>query len=100
MSSQNIGQAFNQFVNPIALANIGYKYYGVYLVIQVAYLTAMYFYFPETRHRTIEEVSMILDERYGLVTQSEAKQLRANALRGDKPTEETIEGVEGDRKEA
>lgn len=61
---QNVAAAFNQFVNPIALKAIAWKYYGVYLVIEVGYLIFMYFFFPETRRKTIEEVSVIFDN-YG-----------------------------------
>jgi len=61
VASQNVGLAFNQFVNPIALAAIGWKYYGVYIAVQVCYIFFIYFLFPETKHRTIEEVSLLFD---------------------------------------
>ncbi|VUC30169.1 unnamed protein product [Clonostachys rosea] len=58
---QQLGNTFNQFVNPIALEAIGWKYYGMYIAIDCAYVVLIYFFFPETKKLTIEEVSMIFD---------------------------------------
>jgi hypothetical protein len=51
----------NQWVNPVALADIAWKYYIVYIVLISMYLVLIYFFFPETRRLTIEEVSVIFD---------------------------------------
>lgn len=40
---------FNQFVNPIGLANLGWKYYIVYCCWLAIVLTVVYFMFPETK---------------------------------------------------
>ncbi|OQU94098.1 hypothetical protein CLAIMM_00510 isoform 2 [Cladophialophora immunda] len=61
LSVQSIAQAFNQWVNPLALANITWKYYIVYIVLIVMYLVLIILFFPETRRLTIEEVSVIFD---------------------------------------
>ncbi|PSK37359.1 High-affinity glucose transporter [Elsinoe australis] len=61
LSVQSIAQAFNQWVNPVALAEIQWKYYIVYVVLLVGYLILVFFFFPETRRMTIEEVSVIFD---------------------------------------
>ncbi|KAM0748181.1 general substrate transporter [Meredithblackwellia eburnea MCA 4105] len=61
VATQAVGNAFNQFVNPIALKALVWKYYGVYLAIQLFYIVIIYFFFPETKGHTIEEVSMIFD---------------------------------------
>jgi hypothetical protein len=37
--------------------------YAVYIAILLFYLVFAYFMYPETRHHTIEEVSMIFDKR-------------------------------------
>jgi hypothetical protein len=58
------GNAFNQFANPIALAAITWKYYAVYIGIDIIVLALIYFFFPETKNLTIEEVSLVFD--YGL----------------------------------
>jgi hypothetical protein len=58
---QNIGNAFNQFVNPIALSAIKWKYYAVYIAIDLGYLVFIYFCCPEIRGLTIEETSIVFD---------------------------------------
>ncbi|WWC66896.1 uncharacterized protein I206_100803 [Kwoniella pini CBS 10737] len=52
---------FNQYVNPIGLSHIGWKYYIVYDVILVVFLILQYFLFPETKGRTLEEIKEIFD---------------------------------------
>ncbi|KAJ9613881.1 hypothetical protein H2200_002017 [Cladophialophora chaetospira] len=61
LSVQSMAQAFNQWVNPLALAHISWKYYIVYIVLIVMYLILIILFFPETRRLTIEEVSVIFD---------------------------------------
>lgn len=83
----NLGNAFNQFVNPIALDSISYRcvrrsvghsptvffrYYALYIALDFFVATVAYFQFPETRRMTIEEVSLMFD--YGV------KEGRARAL--------------------
>lgn len=58
---QGAGNAFNQWVNPIALDAIQWKYYSVYIVILTFYSIAIWFWFPETKGLTIEEISKIFD---------------------------------------
>ncbi|KAJ5634259.1 hypothetical protein N7528_002101 [Penicillium herquei] len=58
---QNIAVTVNTFVNPIAMDAIGWKYYGVYIAILALYIVITYFYFPETRRMTIEEISDIFE---------------------------------------
>ncbi|KAJ5717568.1 hypothetical protein N7488_003214 [Penicillium malachiteum] len=58
---QNIAVTVNTFVNPIAMDAIGWKYYGVYIAILALYIVITYFYFPETRRITIEEISSIFE---------------------------------------
>lgn len=52
---------FNTFVNPIALASIAWKYYLVFVVVLAVMLVTVYFYYPETRRRTLEEIAVIFD---------------------------------------
>ena len=52
---------FNQYVNPIALDALAWKYYFVYIAMLVAAIVSIYFFYPETRRRTLEEVAVIFD---------------------------------------
>ncbi|KAH9875145.1 hypothetical protein J1614_004635, partial [Plenodomus biglobosus] len=83
--------AFNQFVNPIALRSLAWKYYALYIAILIFYLIFAYFMYPETRHHSIEEVSMIFDGRKGAITE-----LNDAAIQQvQKGTVETFERCEG-----
>ncbi|KAJ7635890.1 general substrate transporter [Mycena rosella] len=52
---------FNQYVNPIALDAIDWKYYIVYCVWLVFEGVFLYFYVIETKNRTLEETAAIFD---------------------------------------
>lgn len=52
---------FNVFVNPIALDAIGWKYYIVFAVILVGVTLTVYFFYPETKGHTLEEMAVIFD---------------------------------------
>jgi MFS family permease len=58
---QGSANAVNQWVNPIILEAIHWKYYGVYIAILSLYAVIIYFRFPETKNLTIEEISLIFD---------------------------------------
>lgn len=51
----------NGFVNPVGLAALGWRYYIVFVCTLVLWLFVIYFTFPETRGRSLEEVSQIFD---------------------------------------
>ena len=58
---QGSANAVNQWVNPIILDAIHWKYYGVYIAILAFYSVVIYFRFPETKGLTIEEIAIIFD---------------------------------------
>lgn len=49
------------FVNPIGLENIGWRYYIVFCCFLVVFLATTYFYFPETRGHSLEEIAEVFD---------------------------------------
>lgn len=51
------GAAFNQFVNPIGLKALGWKYYIVYCVWVPIEWLVMFFFYPETKGPTLEEIA-------------------------------------------
>ncbi|KAL7003879.1 hypothetical protein EMMF5_006583, partial [Cystobasidiomycetes sp. EMM_F5] len=58
---QAVSVSFNQWVNPVALAAITWKYYIVYLAVQLAFIAFVWLLIKETKGMTIEEVSKIFD---------------------------------------
>lgn len=52
---------FNQYVNPVAFSAIQWKYYFVYVGCLAIFLALVYFLFPETKGRSLEEVSKIFE---------------------------------------
>lgn len=57
-----IAVIFNIFVNPIALEAIGWKYYIVYVVILVVYCLVVFLAYPETRGKSLEQMSLVFDK--------------------------------------
>ena len=49
---------FNQYINPIALAAISWKYYIVYCAWIAFELVFVYFFIIETKGRTLEETAL------------------------------------------
>jgi hypothetical protein len=46
-------------VTPVAFANIGYKTYIIFAVINTFMVPSVYFFFPETAYRSLEEMDEI-----------------------------------------
>ncbi|TKX22982.1 lactose permease-like protein 2 [Elsinoe australis] len=60
-SCQALASVINQYINPIGLESIQWKFYFVYIVILVAEVIIIYFLYPETRGPTLEEIAVIFD---------------------------------------
>jgi hypothetical protein len=48
---------FNQFVNPIGIKNAGWKYYISYCIFLAFEVVFVYFIFPETSGKSLEELA-------------------------------------------
>lgn len=59
--TQGLCCCFNSMISSIALDSIAWKYYSVYVVMLVFYLSTAYLYFVETKGYTSEEVGTLLD---------------------------------------
>ncbi|KAK5129161.1 hypothetical protein LTR08_003802 [Meristemomyces frigidus] len=57
----DIALFFNQYVNPIALNHLAWKYYIVYCAWLAAELIVIYFLFVETRYTPLEEIAKHFD---------------------------------------
>ncbi|OOQ81876.1 putative MFS sugar transporter [Penicillium brasilianum] len=54
---------FATYVNPVGLANIAWKWLLVYCCWLVFELVFIYFFFPETSGRTLEELSFLFEDK-------------------------------------
>ncbi|PPQ83376.1 hypothetical protein CVT26_012752 [Gymnopilus dilepis] len=59
--SISLSLIFNQYVNPIALKNLGWKYYMVYIAFIAFEVVFCYFYIIETKGRSLEETAALFD---------------------------------------
>ena len=87
------------YLNPVALKNIGWKYYLIINLIIVLVIVLVYFTYPETSKITLEEVSVIFDGKHAVGNDILAKQGvnvgEENAVGGnDNKTVEVFEHVE------
>jgi len=73
---------FNQYVNPIALDNLGWKYYLVYVAFLLFEIVFCYFFIVETKNLSLEETAALFDgdETLALITEKAAGVMHAEAL--------------------
>lgn len=77
----------NQYLNPVALAALAWKYYFVYIGCLITFIAVMYFLFPETQGRSLEEIAEVFD---GPAAETEAHRNASIAI-----SVATIEGLKG-----
>jgi sugar porter (SP) family MFS transporter len=63
--TQALAVCFNQFVNPVALDQIAWRYYLVYVGVLVVVIAFMFFYVPETKGLFLEEIGTMFDREQG-----------------------------------
>lgn len=82
---QVLANSFNQFVNPIALDAIKWKYYIVYIGINILYVIYFYFNMIDSHGLPLEEVTLLYEyPRKDARTMARAemdKRIRAEELR-------------------
>jgi hypothetical protein len=101
--SQNIAQAFNQFVNPVALAAIAWKYYIVYVVVIAVYIGLFWTFCRETKGLTVEEAAVVYEpDSYREKALEQERQLQAMGTFESKESKKEIheeDKLEDDRSE-
>ncbi|KAK0122208.1 hypothetical protein ONS95_010464 [Cadophora gregata] len=53
---------FTTFVNPIGMDNAGWKYLIMYIVMILLEICTIYFFYPETQGRTLEELAFLFED--------------------------------------
>ncbi|KFY34846.1 hypothetical protein V494_06425 [Pseudogymnoascus sp. VKM F-4513 (FW-928)] len=67
------GSSFNQFVNPIGLQNLQWKFYIVYVAWLVCEFGIIFFAYPETKGPTLEELAIVFEGRNAMVGHTSGK---------------------------
>ena len=52
---------FNQYVNPIGLEALDWKFYFVYIAVLIIECLVIYFFYVETKGPTLEEIAILFD---------------------------------------
>lgn len=79
---------FNQYVNPIALDAINWKYYIFYCCFLVFEVIVIYFLYVETRYVPLEEVTKLFDgEDIAQVANAELKNPAAHTMHVEEVSE-------------
>ncbi|KAL4876782.1 general substrate transporter [Aspergillus karnatakaensis] len=84
---------FNQFVNPIGMDDLGWKYYLVYVAWLLVEVLLFYLFFPETYGKTLEAIAEIFDSPAsgGAITAGEKEdQMKAVHMDGASLHKETV----------
>ncbi|KAF1850050.1 general substrate transporter [Cucurbitaria berberidis CBS 394.84] len=63
LGSAYVGLIIGQFVNPIAMEHLKWRYYIVFCCLLALLLFLTWFLFPETRGRTLEQIAEVFEGR-------------------------------------
>ncbi len=69
---------FNGYANPVAMNAITWKYYIVYICVIAVEIVLVYFWFPETKGRSLEEIAFLFDGRSAFGGHGPSKELEEN----------------------
>ncbi|GAA5854284.1 hypothetical protein JCM8547_001763 [Rhodosporidiobolus lusitaniae] len=84
----------NQWVNPIALQKAAWKYYFIFMGALIVYVLVIFFYFPETRGLSLEEVTQLFDAKDGRDLSQERELADSQAELGKKQDIMHVENVD------
>jgi hypothetical protein len=62
LTTDSIACFFNQYVNPVAFEALQWKYFIAYIGCLVVAISVVYFSFPETQGKSLEEISKIFEK--------------------------------------
>jgi MFS family permease len=81
---------YNRFVTGIALTSLNWRYYFVFIFWNIAACVFIYFFYVETRRRTLEELTEIFRAQYPVRTSKAKSQI---IIRGDEIIVHEVEKV-------
>ena len=59
----NVVNVLNTYVPPVAIANTSWRFYILYVVFDAFGVIIIYFFFVETRGRSLEELDQLFEAR-------------------------------------
>lgn len=62
LTTDSLACFFNQYVNPVAFGVLQWRYFSIYVGCLVFFIGVVYFLFPETQGKSLEEVARIFDD--------------------------------------
>lgn len=63
LTTDSLACFFNQYVNPVAFSALHWRYFSIYVGCLIVVLGLVYFFFPETQGKSLEEVSRIFEKK-------------------------------------
>ncbi|CAI7585067.1 unnamed protein product [Penicillium pancosmium] len=73
MAATALSSVFNQYVNPIGLESLKWRFYFVYIAILVIECLCIWFLFVETKGPTLEEIAKLFDGEHANVAGNEGR---------------------------
>ena len=58
----NLALIVGQLANPVAMTQLGWRYYILFCIFDAMFFAAVWFVFPETKGRSLEEIALIFEK--------------------------------------
>ncbi|KAI5796613.1 general substrate transporter [Geopyxis carbonaria] len=78
-------------ITPTALENIGYKMYIMYAIFNIWFAVTIWYFYPETKGKTLEEMDLVFARLYG--SPEAVAQLEGRMGSVEKPTMQELEST-------